>query len=76
MSWIDSIKPEPPVLSYDSSKPSFYTSSIDLYFRQDEANDMINRFVVYQFDDLRNKNTNDPKNIKEIVISGNNFYTF
>ncbi len=76
MAWIDSVKPEPLVLSYDSSKPTFYTNSIDLYFRQNEVNDMINRYVIYQFDNPANRNINDPKNIKEIIISGNNFYRF
>ncbi|MEO5649920.1 MAG: hypothetical protein ABIR03_08360, partial [Ginsengibacter sp.] len=76
MAWIDSVKPEPLVLSYDSSRPTFYTNSIDLYFRQNEVNDMINRYVIYQFDNPANRNINDPKNIKEIIISGNNFYRF
>ena len=76
MPWIDSIKPDRPVLLYDSSKPTFYTNSIDLYFRQLEANDMINRYVIYQFNDLKNIDKDDPKNIKEIIIAGNNFYQF
>jgi uncharacterized lipoprotein YddW (UPF0748 family) len=76
MPWIDSIKPDRPVLLYDSSKPTFYTNSVDLYFRQIEANDMINRYVIYQFNDLKNIDKDDPKNIKEIIIAGNNFYQF
>ncbi len=76
MPWIDSIKPDRPVLLYDSSNPTFYTNSIDLYFRQNEVNHMINRYVIYQFDDVKNMDKNDPKNIKEIIIAGNNFYQF
>ncbi|MDQ2720339.1 MAG: family 10 glycosylhydrolase [Bacteroidota bacterium] len=76
MPWIDSVKPKSPVLLYDSSKPTYYTGSIDLYFHQSEPNNMINRYVIYQFDDLKNMDENDPKNIKEIIIAGNNFYTF
>jgi uncharacterized lipoprotein YddW (UPF0748 family) len=76
MPWIDSIKPSRPVLLYDSSKATFYNNSIDLYFRQSEVNDMINRYVIYQFEDLKKMDKSDPKNIKEIIIAGNNFYTF
>ncbi|MEO7835407.1 MAG: family 10 glycosylhydrolase [Ginsengibacter sp.] len=76
MPWIDSIKPKTPVILFDSSKPSFFTTSIDLYFRDNEKNDLINRYVIYQFNDLENLNKNDPKNIKEIILSGNHFYHF
>jgi uncharacterized lipoprotein YddW (UPF0748 family) len=76
MPWIDSVRPERPVLLYDSSKPTFYTTSIDLYFRQVDANDLINRYVIYQFDNPKKLDKSDPKNIKEIIVSGNNFYTF
>ncbi len=76
MPWIDSIKPEAPVLVYDSSKPTFYTTSLDLYFRQDDANDLINRYVIYQFDDVSRINKEDPKNIKEIIVSGREQYLF
>ena len=76
MPWIDSAKPVPPVLSFDSSKSSIYSSSIDLYFRDTLKNDLINRYVIYQFDDLDSLNQNDPKNIKEIILSGNKFYHF
>jgi uncharacterized lipoprotein YddW (UPF0748 family) len=76
MPWIDSLKPIPPVLSFDSSKSSLYSTSIDLYFRDTIKNDLINRYVIYQFNDLDSLNQNDPKNIKEIILSGNNFYHF
>jgi hypothetical protein len=75
MPWIDSAKPGNPVLIIDS-KSHFYTTSIDLYFREKEHNDLINRYVIYQFNDPENLNKNDPKNIKEIILSGNNFYHF
>jgi hypothetical protein len=63
-------------LSFDSSKSTFFTTSIDLYFREKTKNDLINRLVIYQFDDVNNMDQNDPKNIKEIILSGNNFYHF
>ena len=76
MPWIDSSKPLPPVLSFDSSKSHFYTSSIDLYFRDTIKNDLINRYVIYQFNNLDSMEQKDPKNIREIILSGNNFYHF
>ena len=76
MPWIDSIKPERPVLLYDSSKPAANTNYIDLYFRQTEEDPMINRYVIYQFEDPEKMDMSDPKNIKELIISGNNFYRF
>ena len=76
MAWIDNEKPARPILSYDSSKAAVFTNTIDLYFTQDEVNEKINRFVVYQFNDLSSMDVNDPKNIKEIIIAGNNFYSF
>ncbi|HXR83115.1 MAG TPA: family 10 glycosylhydrolase [Hanamia sp.] len=76
MFWIDSLKPEAPVLSFDSSKSTFFTTSIDLYFRENKKNDLINRLAIYQFSDVNNMDQNDPKNIKEIILSGNNFYHF
>ena len=76
MAWIDNEKPARLIVSYDSAKASFFTNSIDLYFRQNEENSKINRFVIYEFVDLSAMDFNDPKNIKEIVISGNSFYSF
>ena len=76
MAWIDNEKPARLIVSYDTTKSSSFTNSIDLYFRQTEENSKINRFVIYQFDDLSSMDFNDPKNIKEIIISGNNFYSF
>jgi uncharacterized lipoprotein YddW (UPF0748 family) len=76
MAWIDSVKPTQVVLLYDSSKPTFYSNSIDLYFHQSNVNNLINRYVIYQFTDPKNMDMNDPKNIKEIINAGNNFYNF
>jgi hypothetical protein len=76
MAWIDSTRPLPPILSYDSSGATFFTTSIDLYFRDSVKNDLLNRYVIYQFNHLDNLDQNDPKNIKEIILSGNNFYHF
>jgi hypothetical protein len=76
MPWIDAAKPLPPVLSFDSSHSATYATSIDLYFRDTIKNDLINRYVIYQFDNLDSLNQSDPKNIKEIILSANNFYHF
>ena len=76
MYWIDSLKPEAPVLSFDSSKAPFFTNSVDLYFLENTKNDLVNRFIIYQFDDSAKIDINDPKNIKEIILSGNHFYHF
>ncbi|MEO5500813.1 MAG: family 10 glycosylhydrolase [Ginsengibacter sp.] len=76
MKWIDAIKPAMPVLAYDTAKGSFFTSGIDLYFEQTEINKKLNRYVVYQFENEKIMNADDPKNIKEIINAGNNYYTF
>ncbi|MEO9023055.1 MAG: family 10 glycosylhydrolase [Ginsengibacter sp.] len=76
MPWIDSAKPDRPVLLFDSSKPAFVSTAIDLYFRENKDNNLINRYIIYQFDDLSDMDQNDPKNIKEIILSGNSFYHF
>lgn len=76
MPWIDSIKPEQPNLVLDSSKPTYVTTSLDLYLDEKQKNDLINRYIIYQFKDLNDMDDNDPKNIKEIILSGNNFYRF
>ncbi|MEO8720489.1 MAG: family 10 glycosylhydrolase [Ginsengibacter sp.] len=76
MPWIDSIKPDKPLFETNGSKSAFYTTSIDFYLHEKVIDDLINRYVIYQFNDLRNLDVNDPKNIKEIIVSGNNFYHF
>ena len=76
MPWIDATIPQRPILLYDSSKAVSNLTSIELYFRQEEPNEMVNRYVIYQFIDPKNMDKNDPKNIKEIINSGNNFYAF
>jgi hypothetical protein len=43
---------------------------------ENEKNDLINRYIIYQFEDPNDMDDNDPKNIKEIILSGNNFYHF
>ncbi|HEY5371714.1 MAG TPA: family 10 glycosylhydrolase [Hanamia sp.] len=76
MEWIDSVKPEKPILSFDSTRSAFVTNSLDLYLGEKQKNDLINRYVIYQFSNLNDMDDNDPKNIKEIILSGNNFYHF
>jgi len=76
MPWIDSAKPAQPIILFDSSKSTFATSSLDIYLDNKEKNDLINRYVIYQFKDVNDMDDNDPKNIKEIILSGNNFYHF
>src|SRR5258708_24865643 len=76
MSWIDSIKPARPVLSFDSSTSSIYNYSIDLYFRQDTANNKVNRYVIYNFEDTSKMDNSDPKSIADIIEAVNNYYKF
>ncbi|MEP6597617.1 MAG: family 10 glycosylhydrolase [Ginsengibacter sp.] len=76
MLWIDSIKPLRPVLLFDSSKVRIYNNAIELYLRQDSTSKNLNRYVIYNFEDINKINTNDPKNISQIMVSGNNFYRF
>jgi len=73
MPWIDDAKPAAPVILSEKDKSS---NSLSLYLRQDTANDMINRYVIYQFDNQGNQDINDPKNIHEIIVTGKDFYTF
>ena len=76
ISWIDSVKPVRPVLSFDSSKSSIYSYSVDLYFRQDTVNDKVNRYVIYNFEDTSKMDNTDPKTITDIIEAGNNYYKF
>jgi uncharacterized lipoprotein YddW (UPF0748 family) len=75
MPWIDSSIPQSPLLVLDP-KTAAGANSIDIYFREAEPNDMVNRYVIYQFKNPNSTDKEDPKNIKEIINSGNNFYTF
>ena len=76
MAWIDSVKPARPIMLSDSSRVDIYSNAIDLYFRQDTDNIRVNRYVIYNFADTSNIDTNDPKNITDIMVAGNNFYSF
>ena len=74
MSWIDSIKPAQPEIVLDSTKPAIYDYSVDLYLKQDTMNNRINRYVIYSFADTTEMDNSDPKNITEIIQSGDNYY--
>src|ERR1035437_3473737 len=76
MAWIDSVKPSRPVLLFDSTKASVYNNSIDLYLRQDTINNNVNRYVIYNFNDISKMDKSFPENITEIIVAGNNFYKF
>jgi uncharacterized lipoprotein YddW (UPF0748 family) len=76
MKWIDSLKPLQPEIILDSSKAAIYNYSVDLYLKQDTLNNKINRYVIYNFEDTGAINTNDPKNISDIIESGNSYYKF
>ncbi|MEO7119868.1 MAG: family 10 glycosylhydrolase [Ginsengibacter sp.] len=76
MAWIDSAKPARPELLFDSTKRNLYDTSIDLYLKLDSSNQKINRYVIYNFNDTSNINKEDPKNITEIIVAGNNFYKY
>ncbi|MEO6220677.1 MAG: family 10 glycosylhydrolase [Ginsengibacter sp.] len=74
--WIDSIKPSRPVLLFDSMKVRIYSNAIELYMRDDSTVKNLNRYVIYNFEDTGEINKDDPKNITEIIVSGNNLYKF
>jgi uncharacterized lipoprotein YddW (UPF0748 family) len=76
MNWIDSAKPQRPTLLFDSSRPSIYSDSINLYFHQNSVNNNVNRYIIYHFEDTSKIDKNDPKNITEIIEAGNNYYNF
>lgn len=76
MSWIDDQKPQSPELIIASAQPVGSDNKMALYLRQDTANDLINRYIIYQFDETDDLNLDDPKNIHEIIVSGHDFYTF
>ena len=76
MAWIDSVRPARPVMLYDSSKVAIYSNAINLYFKEDSNNVKVNRYVIYNFADTSYIDINDPKNITDIIISGNNYYSF
>ncbi|MEO6288603.1 MAG: family 10 glycosylhydrolase [Ginsengibacter sp.] len=76
MAWIDSAKPFRPVLLFDSTKVGIFNNSIELYLRDDSTVKNLNRYVIYNFEDTADINTSDPKNIADIVVSGNNLYKF
>ncbi|HEY5407104.1 MAG TPA: family 10 glycosylhydrolase [Ginsengibacter sp.] len=76
MNWIDSVKPAQPEIVLDSSKPAIYDYSVDIYFRQDTMDNRINRYVIYNFTDTGKVDNSDPKNIVDIIESGDNFYKF
>lgn len=76
MPWIDETKPEAPELIIASAQPVGADNTIALYLRQEQPNDLINRYVIYQFSDENKQDITDPKNIHEIIITGHDFYTF
>jgi len=76
MSWIDSVKPAQPEIVLDNTKPAIYDYSIDIYLKQDTTDNRINRYVIYSFGDTTEMDDSDPKNITEIIESGDNYYKF
>jgi uncharacterized lipoprotein YddW (UPF0748 family) len=76
MNWIDSVKPSRPVLLFDSSKAAVYNDTVDFYLHQDTINMNVNRYVIYNFQNLSKIDNMDPKNITEIIDAGNNYYKF
>ncbi len=76
MPWIDNAKPQAPEMIIASGQPVGSDNKIALYLRQDTANELINRYVIYQFDDVNDQNLADPRNIHEIIVTGHDFYTF
>lgn len=75
MDWIDDKIPASPEMIIASAQPVGSDNRVALYFHQDTSNKLINRYVVYDFADPNEQNLADPKNIWEIVVLGDNFYT-
>ncbi len=76
MPWIDAAKPAKPNIILDEGRPVSESNTINLYLVEDTANDLINRYVIYKFTDVNDMNMADPKNIFDITVSGNDYYTF
>jgi uncharacterized lipoprotein YddW (UPF0748 family) len=76
MAWIDSEKPLRPALLFDSSKVSIYDNAVELYIRQDNIDNMVNRYVIYNFPDTSSIDKSLHQNIVEIIQAGNNYYKF
>lgn len=76
MPWIDDQKPAAPEMITASGQTVGSDNVLALYFRQDTANPLLNRYVIYRFDDVNNQNFADPRNIHEIIIMGEDHYTF
>jgi hypothetical protein len=76
MVWIDSVKPSKPVLLFDSTKAAIYNYFVEFYLGQDTINNNVNRYVIYNFEDISGMDNRDPKNITEIIVAGNNYYKF
>jgi uncharacterized lipoprotein YddW (UPF0748 family) len=74
MPWLDAEKPMNLVLDYDKVRLKVFTDYIDLYFKQPEVNEKINRYVLYQFMNDKSIDMNDPKNIGAIINFGINSY--
>ncbi|MEO8112117.1 MAG: family 10 glycosylhydrolase, partial [Ginsengibacter sp.] len=76
MPWIDSVKPSRPILLFDSAKVEIYDQTINLYLRDSSLIKNLNRYVIYNFLDTSEIDKSDVQNITEIVVSGNNLYSF
>lgn len=76
MPWIDASVPQAPEIILTASQPVSEDNTLSLYLRQDTSNSLINRYVIYQFAGKDQINKEDPHNIHEITVMGNNFYLF
>lgn len=76
MPWIDDAIPAAPEMIIASGQPVGSDNKVALYLRQDTANTLINRYVIYQFNDVNDQNIANPKNIHEVIVAGHDFYTF
>ena len=76
MKWIDSTRPEPPEIAYDSSRVAIYSDSVHLFIRSDSLNPLINRYVIYQFADTSQVDISRPENIADILVAPVKDYWF
>lgn len=73
MSWIDSEKPQAPKIIIDKDD---VLGKISFYLHQDTLNEMINRYIIYAFDNEEKLNIENPRNIHDIIPRGMAYYSF
>lgn len=74
MPWINSTVPAAPNVSIDSSA-GFFIDNLRIYLDKTTDN-LLNKYVVYAFNDVSTINKEDPKNIVSIISADQSFFVF